>query len=294
MSRPDNAEAIAEASNAPRAAVAAAAFLVVLKGIGAWITGSLSLGAAALDSLIDVFVSAANWLVLRRSAEPPDAEHAYGHGKFENLAALGQGMFLAAGAAGLVISGVRRLTSGEAPRETGVGVAVLLVSLLVSWLVARHLRRAAREADSPALAADSLHYNTDLWINGAAVAALGVVAWTGWTPADPLVAIGVAVYVFRTATGLVLDALGVLSDRGLPEDELCRIRDVVGSFRGEGVMGMHDLKTRRGGGQRFIELHLEIPRDTSFEDAHDLMVRVLRAIERELPRSKVFVHGDPV
>jgi ferrous-iron efflux pump FieF len=283
-----------EARDAPRMAIAAAAFLVVLKATGAWVTGSLALFSAALDSLIDVFVSAANWVVVRRSAAPPDAEHAYGHGKFENLAALGQGLFLAGGAAGLVLTGVRRLSSGQAPRETGLGMGILAISMLVSFLVARHLRQAARTAESPALEADSLHYATDLWVNGAALAALGVVAWTGWAPADSLVALGVALYVFRAAAGLILEALRVLSDRALPEDELRRIRQVVESFRAEGVVGMHDLKTRRSGGQRFVDLHLEIPRATSFEDAHDLMVRVLRAIERELPRSKVFVHGDPV
>ena len=282
------------ARDAPRMAIAAAAFLVVLKAAGAWITGSLSLFSAALDSLIDVFVSTANWVVLRRSAAPPDAEHAYGHGKFENLAALGQGLFLAGGAAGLVVAAIRRLDSGQAPRETGLGMGVLAVSMIVSFLVARHLRQAARSAESPALEADSLHYATDLWINGAALAALAVVAGTGWAPADPIVALGVALYVFGAAAGLILDAMRVLSDRALPEEELLRIRQVVESFHREGVVGMHDLKTRRGGGQRFIELHLEIPRSTSFEDAHALMVRVLRAIERELPRSKVFVHGDPV
>ncbi|MES1210935.1 MAG: cation diffusion facilitator family transporter, partial [Acidobacteriota bacterium] len=159
---------------------------------------------------------------------------------------------------------------------------------------ARHLKRAAKAADSPALEADSLHYASDLWVNGAAALALIVIAVTGWAPADPLVAVGVALYVLRTAGTLILESLGVLSDRGLPEDELGRIRAVVASFRERGVVGMHDLKTRRGGGQRFIELHLEIPRSTSFPEAHDLMVEVLRAIERELPRSKVFVHGDPV
>jgi ferrous-iron efflux pump FieF len=282
------------ARDAPRMAIAAAAFLVVLKAAGAWITGSLALFSAALDSLIDVFVSTANWVVLRRSAAPPDAEHAYGHGKFENLAALGQGLFLAGGAAGLVVTGIRNLDSGAAPRQTGLGMGVLAVSMIVSFLVARHLRRAARSEESPALEADSLHYATDLWVNGAALAALAVVASTGWAPADPIVALGVALYVFRAAAGLILEALRVLSDRALPEEELRRIREVVESFRPEGVVGMHDLKTRRGGGQRFIELHLEIPRSTSFEDAHALMVRVLRAIERELPRSKVFVHGDPV
>jgi ferrous-iron efflux pump FieF len=286
--------ALQESLDAPRLAVGAAAFLVALKAVGAFFTGSLALTSAALDSLIDVFISAANWLVVRRASAPPDAEHAYGHGKFENLAALGQGLLLATGAAGLVIAGVQRLRSGQAPEETWLGMAVLGVSMAISFVVARRLRRAALEAGSPALEADSLHYATDLWVNGAALAALAVVASTGWAPADSLVALGVALYVFRAAAGLILEALNVLSDRGLPEDELRRIREVVDSFRPEGVQGMHDLKTRRSGGQRFIELHLEISRATSFEDAHDLMVRVLRAIERELPRSKVFVHGDPV
>ena len=289
-----NSNPAERARDAPRSAIAAAAFLVVLKAAGAWITGSLALFSAALDSLLDVFVYTANWVVLRRSAAPPDADHAYGHGKFENLAALGQGLFLGVGAAGLVVTAIRRLASGQALRETGLGMGVLAVSMLVSLLVARHLRRAARMAESPALEADSLHYATDLWVNGAALAALAVVASTGWAPADPIVALGVALYVFRAAAGLILDAMGVLSDRALPEEELQRIREVVESFRPQGVVGMHDLKTRRGGGQRFIELHLEIPRATSFEEAHDVMVRVLRAIERELPRSKVFVHGDPV
>lgn len=278
---------------APLVAVAAAGFLVALKGTGAWITGSLALGSAAIDSLIDVFISTANFIVLRRAAKPPDAEHAYGHGKFENLAALGQGIFLVGAAASLVWAGVNRLVSDGEPRETGWGLGVLAVSILVSLGVARTLSKAAERLGSPALKADSAHYATDLWVNGAALAALMVVRWTGWAPADPLVAIGVAVFVFRSGVALALEAMGDLSDRGLPPEELRRIEAVVAGFVPE-VVGMHDLRTRRSGGQRFIELHLEIPRSVSFEDAHDLMVKVLRAIEREMPRSKVFVHGDPV
>lgn len=274
-------------------AVAAAAFLVALKAAAAWLTGSLALVSAALDSAIDLFVSGANFLVLRRSALPPDENHAYGHGKFENLAALGQGLFLVGAAASLVVSGVRHLVQGNAPRETGWGMAVLAISMLVSVGVARLLSRAAERSGSPALKADSLHYATDLWVNGAALGALLVVRFTGWTQADPLVALAVAGYVFYTGTTLALDAMGDLSDRGLPPEDLERVRSTVATFAPE-VVGMHDLKTRKSGGQRFVELHLEIPRATSFEEAHALTVRVLRAIERELPRSKVFVHSDPV
>jgi ferrous-iron efflux pump FieF len=280
-------------SRTPLIAVAAAAFLVALKGSAAWTTGSLALGSAALDSLIDVFISGANFLVLRGSARPPDQNHAYGHGKFENLAALGQGLFLVAAASGLVWTGVRQLIAGRAPEQTGWGIAVLAISLAVSFAVARVLEGAARQSGSPALKADSLHYATDLWVNAAALVALAVVRFTGWVAADALVALIVAGYIFKSGASLALEASGDLSDRGLPAEELLRIQSVVAGFAPE-VLGMHDLKTRRSGGQRFIELHLEIPRATSFVDAHDLTVKVLRAVEGALPRSKVFVHGDPV
>jgi ferrous-iron efflux pump FieF len=282
-----------QARRAQLTAVGVAGFLVLLKAAGAAVTGSLALGSAALDSLIDVFVSAANYLVLRRAAKPPDADHAYGHGKFENLAALAQGLFLLAAAAALVWAGVHRFGSREVPRESGVGLAVLAASMLASVAVSRLLARTAEQTGSPALKADSLHYRTDLWTNGAALLAIALVRWTGWWQADPLVALGVAAMVLRSAGLLIAEAAGDLSDRGLPPDELERIQAVVASFHPR-VTGVHDLRTRRSGGQRFVEFHLEIPRDTTFVDAHAVMVEVLRAVERELPRSKVFVHGDPV
>jgi ferrous-iron efflux pump FieF len=286
--RPESA-----ARRAELGAVLASCFLLLFKAGAAWFTGSLALGSAALDSGLDAVVSAANYVVLRRSAAPPDAEHAYGHGKFENLAALAQGLLLAGGAVLVAVAAVGRLRSGEAVRQSGWAIAALLLSVAVGMAVARRLAVTAARVESPALAADSLHYRTDLWTNGAALAALLVVSLTGWQPADPLAAIAVAAWVFRTAVRLTAEAVGDLADRGLPPEELARIEAVVASFAPR-VRGMHDLRTRKSGGQRFITLHLEIPRTASFEEAHDLTVEVLRAVERELPRSKVFVHGDPV
>jgi len=278
---------------APVLPVAASAFLVALKAGGAIATGSLALGSAALDSLIDCFVYTASFLARRRGAAPADSDHAFGHGKYEDLAMLGQGLFLLGAAASLVVAGVERLVSLELPRQTSLGMAVLTASLLLGILVTPRLERAAEQSGSPALKADSKHFRTDVWINGTALAALAVVRWTGWAPIDPLVALLVAAYVFRNAAGLILEALGGLSDRALPPEELRRIEAVVAGFAPEAT-GMHGLQTRRSGGRSFISFHLEIPRGTSFVAAHDLMVRVLRAVEKELPRSRVFVHGDPV
>jgi ferrous-iron efflux pump FieF len=286
-------ERAAERRWAPILPVAASGLLVVLKAGGAWATGSLAVGSAALDSLIDCFIYSASWLARRRGEAPPDSDHAFGHGKFEDLAMLGQGLFLVGAAAGLVMAGSQRLLTLALPHQTLLGLAVLIASLLVGLLVTPRLERAAEQSGSPALKADSRHFRSDVWVNGGALAALAVVRWTGWAPIDPLVALLVAGYVVWSGAHLVLEALGGLSDRALPASELRRIAAVVESFRPE-VAGFHDLQTRRSGGRSFISFHLEIPRATSFVGAHELTVRVLRAVEREIPRSEVFVHGDPV
>jgi ferrous-iron efflux pump FieF len=275
------------------AAVAAAAFLLLLKGVAAWLTSSLALGAAALDSAVDVFVSSASYFVVRRSAAPPDADHAYGHGRFETLAALAQGLLLLGAAGGLIVAGIRRLVSHRLPQAIELGVAVLVASMLASWLVSWLLGRAASGSGSPALRADSIHYRADLWVNAGALLALLIVRWAHWPAADPLLALAVSVVVLRAGGQLVIDSVADLSDRGLPPQELRRIEAIVASFTPE-VIGLHDLRTRRSGSRRLIELHLEIPRTVSFEEAHARGARIRRAIEDELPRSRVMVHTDPV
>jgi ferrous-iron efflux pump FieF len=278
---------------APLVAVAVAGFLVLLKGAAAWLTGSLALGAAALDSAVDVFISAASYFVVRRSAAPPDADHAYGHGRFETLAALGQGLLLLGGAAGLIATGLQRLGTPRPPRSVGIGIAVLAVAMLGSWLTSRHLGRAAARLESQALRADSIHYRADLWVNAGALLALLLVRWASQPAADPLMAFLVSAVILRSGFGLAADALGELSDRGLPEPELSRIEGVVASFA-PAVCGMHGLRTRRSGRRRLIELHLEIPAAVSFEEAHRRGAGVRRAVEAELPHSRVLVHCDPV
>lgn len=274
-------------------AVAVSVVLVTAKAGAVFWTGSLAVGSAALDSLFDVSVSTVNYLVVRRSLAPPDREHHYGHGKFESIAALAQAVLLALLGLALVVMAAHDLAQGAVARHNAVGIAVLAVSAVAGWGLARHLSRAARETGSPALAADAAHYRTDLWVNLAALGALVVVETTGWAPADPLVAVGVSLLVLGTAARLGVDALADLTDRALPDEEIAAVRRIVASFAPE-VRGCHDLRTRAAGRHRFVELHLEIPRETSFERAHDLTVQVLEAIESELPRSKVFVHTDPV
>ena len=278
---------------AARLSVFTAASLILLKTATGWLTGSVSVWASLLDSAMDVFASIVNYFAVRAAARPPDADHPYGRGKAESLAGLLQAAVISASGLFLIAEAVGRVIHPRRTSHEWLGVVTMLVAAGASVLLVARLRRTARETDSPALAADAAHYASDVFTNGAALLALFVTAVTRWPLADPLISIGISLYIIRTAVGVGREAVGDLMDRRLPREVDRKVARVVRRYRGRGVLGFHDLRTRRSGSQKFIDLHLEVERHKSLEEAHDLTVRVLRDIEREVPRSRVQIHTDP-
>jgi ferrous-iron efflux pump FieF len=280
-------------SSAARLSIAAAAFLIALKTATGWLTGSISVWASLLDSAMDIFASAINYYALRAAARPPDEDHRYGHGKAESLAGLFQSFVIGASGCFLMFEAVRRLVTPRPTAQEWLGVGTMAVATAVSIALVARLKSVARKTDSPALAADAVHYATDVYTNAAALFALLAVAVTGWTPADPLVSMLISAFILRSAFDVARDSVDVLMDRRLPRAIDAQVASVVERFRAEGVLGFHDLRTRRSGSHKFIDLHLEVEADQSLRQAHDLSVRVLRAIEAEIPRSRVQIHTDP-
>jgi len=280
-------------NSAARLSVIAAAFLIMLKTATGFYTGSISVWASLLDSAMDIFASTINFFAVRAASRPPDDDHHYGHGKAESLAGLFQSLVITLSGFFLVYEAAKRLLS---PRPTGhewLGVATMLVAATVSIMLVRKLRSVARSTDSPALSADAVHYASDVYTNATALAALLVVALTGWHAADPLASIAISAFILWSAVWVARDSIDVLMDRRLPPEVEEEVAEVVGRFRAEGVLGFHDLRTRRSGSFKFIDFHLEVERDLSLVEAHDVTVRVLRSIEAEIPRSKVQIHTDP-
>lgn len=288
----DAREELAKAS-AARLSMLAAGFLILLKTATGFLTGSISVWASLLDSAMDIFASAINYVAVRAASRPADEDHAYGHGKAESLAGLFQALVIAASGAFLIWEAIQRLARARPVSSEWIGMGTMLIAMLVSLALVRRLRRVARETDSLALRSDAIHYASDIFTNAGALVALLIVALTGWQMADPLISIMIAVYILWSAVGVGREALDVLMDRRLPEDIDEQIAEVVSHFRGRGVLGFHDLRTRRSGSQKFIDLHLEVVRDLRLDEAHDLTVQVLRAIEAEIPRSHVHIHTDP-
>ena len=280
-------------NSAARLSIVVAVFLIALKATSGWLTGSISVWASLLDSVLDLFASTLNFIAVRASSRPADEDHAYGHGKAESLTSLFQAILIGASGIFIVWEAVHRIREPHQTRSEVIGIGSMIVAIALSaWLV-RKLRRVAKATESPALSSDALHYVTDIYINAGVLVALLLTAFSGWSLADPLISLVIALYILKSALGLAHESINILMDRSLPVEVERTIAEIVARYRNEGVEGFHDLRTRRSGSQKFIDLHLEIDRNKRFEEAHDLTVKILRAIESEIPRSKVHVHTDP-
>ena len=275
---------------ATTASVATAAILIIAK-LAAWlVTGSVSVLASLVDSLMDALASLINLFAVRYSLQPADAEHRYGHGKAEALAGLGQSTFIAGSAVFLVLESIDRLIHPKPLNDLAVGMAVMLFAILVTLILVMIQRYVVRRTGSTAIKADSLHYVTDLVTNASILVAL-VLGALGWPGLDPWFALGIAAYILYSAWQIGREAVHLLMDRELPED--VRERIVALAYAPPLVRGVHDLRTRQSGHTYFIQLHLELDDELALRDAHAVADEVEHSIRAAFADAEVIVHQDP-
>ncbi|RZV54769.1 MAG: cation diffusion facilitator family transporter [Deltaproteobacteria bacterium] len=294
MRTPRQADEAAYGKRLRRATYASLATALVLIGVKllAWLwTGSVSILASLIDSLMDSIASAVNLVAVRYSLMPPDAEHRFGHGKAEPLAGLGQAGFVCGSAVFLLFHAIDRLRFPRPLRDVEVGVAVMVFSILVTAVLLTLQRSVIRQTDSTAIRADALHYATDLLTNLAVIAGLGLAA-LGWAWADSVFAIGIAAYIFYSAFRIGSDAFQQLMDHEL-EPEVQRTILAIAAQHPD-VLGVHDLRTRRSGRLRFVQLHLELDDELPLTRAHAVADEVEERIRALLPDAQVLIHQDPV
>ncbi|AJI94356.1 CDF family cation-efflux transporter FieF [Yersinia ruckeri] len=267
-----------------------ASTLLLIKIFAWWHTGSVSVLAALVDSLVDLAASLTNLFVVRYSLQPADEEHTFGHGKAESLAALAQSMFISGSALFLFLTGFQHLASPEPLQDPSIGISVTLVALFSTLILVTFQRWVVRKTQSQAIRADMLHYQSDLMMNGAILIALAL-SWYGFHRADALFALGIGVYILYSALRMGYEAVQSLLDRALPDEERQDIIDIVTSW--PGVIGAHDLRTRQSGPTRFIQLHLEMEDRLPLMQAHILAEEVERALLHRFPGADVLIHQDP-
>lgn len=268
------------------------ACVLIMAKLGAWLmTGSVSVMASLIDSLMDVAASLINLFAVRYSLMPADAEHRFGHGKAESLAGLAQATFIAGSAVFLLLHALDRLLNPQPLHAIGVGVGVMVFAIATTLALLAVQRYVIARTGSTAIRADALHYLTDLLTNTTTILAL-TLSMSGWPGTDAIFAIAIAFYILHSAWGIAREAFDQLMDRELPESDRERIRAIA--LAHEQVRGFHNLRSYRSGQREIVQFHLELDADLSLHTAHAITEAVTAAIRRAYPTADIVVHQDPI
>jgi cation diffusion facilitator family transporter len=268
------------------------ALLLAVKLAAGVLTGSVSVLSEAVHSASDLVASVVAFVAVRRSVSPPDESHNYGHGRFENLASVLEGVVLLGVGGWVLFRAVDNILNGAELELLSLGIGVMALSAIVNLFVSWWLLRVARETDSRALEAEGYNLRTDVW--GAAGVALGLAAAlvTGWTVLDPIIAASIGLAILWTALRLISGSTRVLLDESLPAGELELIERVIeGEIKSDpSIRGFHKVRARKSGSQRHIDFHLQLRAETTLGEAHKISDGLEERIRRNLPNSDVLIH----
>lgn len=269
-----------------------AVLLMVVKFVSGLTTHSMAIIASALDSMLDLMMSALNFFAFKAASKPPDAEHAYGHGKVESLAALFQSLFIGASGSYLVFESAKRLLQGSFVSEIPLGIGVIIFSAVVTLLLSWRLRNLSKQHKSMILGTEKIHYFMDFASYLGIVLALVLVGITGQAFWDLIVSILVAGYILKEAAGVFRRAISELLDQGLSNVELKKIKMLVLEHH-PAIVGIHNLRSRVAGNRTFLDFHIEIRGEDDFKKAHQMSESLIDKIKEQFPDVDATVHCDP-
>ncbi|MDD7794470.1 cation diffusion facilitator family transporter [Clostridium sp. 'White wine YQ'] len=273
-----------------RLSIISNSILIFLKLIVGIFSGSVSIISEAIHSTMDLAASIIAFFSVRLSSRPADKNHPYGHGKFENISGVIEALLIFAASIWIIIESVNKITHpGGEVKSFAVGFIVMFISAGVNFIVSRKLYKIAKEEDSVALEADALHLRTDVYT------ALGVgfgllLIWiTNLNFLDPVVAIIVALFILKEAFELLKNAFSPLLDVRLSDDEIMIIEDTIDNYNSV-YCNFHNLRTRKSGSTKYIDLHLVVPENMSVKNAHNICDNIEDDLENKLRNTEVMIH----
>jgi cation diffusion facilitator family transporter len=266
--------------------------LIILKIIAGLITGSVSLIAESIHSLMDLAAAIIAFFSVRLSDTPADKKHQFGHGKAENVSGVIEGILILVAAALIVKEAIEKITAGVHLEIVEVGIGVMAVAIVVNFFVSRYLYKISKATDSLALEADAAHLSTDVLTMVGVFIGLIIVRITGWQQLDPIIAIIVALLIVKAAIDIIRKSFGGLMDVSLPDSEQKVIETCLLEHK-DRIVDFHRLRTRKAGSQRQIDLHLVIPKTTHVDEADRLCDHLETDIEHLLHNAEVNIHVEP-
>ena len=291
MTHDERRKLIPVAMRAALASVAMAVSLLVIKGYAAWHTGSVAMLGSLADTGLDLLASLVTLYGVKLAAEPADSDHRFGHGKAEALAALFQVVLITVSAIGIAWRAVERFSAPKVNEDAPLGIAVSVLAIAATAVLLTYQRSVIRRTGSVAILADNVHYQSDVLLNVAVIAALVLDQYVGVAGADPVFGIAIAAWLVWGAFQASSQAIDMLMDREWSEDQRAAFMEVAA--RQPGIRGIHDFRTRRAGSHDFAQFHMEVDPRLTVAAAHEIVERVEHALHDVFPRVETLIHLDP-
>lgn len=273
------------------ASIAVASLLLGLKGWAVFATGSLAMLGSLADTALDLVASVMTLIGVWVAAIPDDDNHRFGHGKAEALAAMFQVILISLSAIGLAFRAVAQLFGQAQVDDVGTGIGVSVLAIVATLALVTWQRHVIARTQSVAIATDHLHYQADLVLNLAVIAALAIERWLHWAGTDALFALGIAMWLGWGAWTASQEAIEQLMDHEWPDEK--RERFVALARRHPALKGIHDLRTRTSGHRDFVQFHVWVDGAMTVTEAHRVMDEVEAELAREFPNTEILIHPDP-
>ncbi|SOC42203.1 cation diffusion facilitator family transporter [Rhizobium subbaraonis] len=269
-----------------------AIFVLGLKTLAWWLTGSVALLSDALESTVNVVAAFVAWGAIRYASRPADATHPFGHHKAEYVSAVIEGVLIVVAALLILQEAIPKLWAPKVLEQPALGLGVNFLAGVVNVVWATILIRAGRQHRSPALTADGHHIMADVVTSAGVLVGLILVVLTGYAILDPVMAILVAIHIVFQGWKIIMNSVNGLMDHAIESEEEAAIKQAI-AVNADGSLGVHDLKTRRAGQAIFVEFHLVVPARMAVGDAHDICDRLEAAIEAVHQGAQVAIHVEP-
>lgn len=277
--------------SAAHASIGVALLLVGLKSWAAWSTGSTAMLGSLADTALDLVASLVTLVGVHVAAQPRDEQHRFGHGKAEALAAVFQVTLISISALGLAARAVEQLVVGGRTEAAEGGIAVSLVALAATAGLLAWQRHVIRRTRSLAIETDHVHYQSDLLLNLAVIAALALDHYAGVAGIDPLFGLAIAAWLGWGAWQASHRAIDELMDKEWPAQKRTRFVEVAA--RHPELKGMHDLRTRTSGNRDFVQFHVWVDPQMTVRNAHKVMDEIEAKLHAEFPDVEILIHPDP-
>lgn len=268
--------------------------LILLKFIAGILSGSIGIISEAVHSSTDLLASVITFFSISESSKPADEDHQFGHGKYEDLAGFIEGSLIIAAAFYIIYESVKKILFTQSLQiDTNVGLLVMFISVAANFIVSTYLFKIAKKTGSLALYADGEHLRTDIYSSLAVFLGLLCIKLTGRAIFDPIVAILVAVLIFIAGYKICETSGKNLLDTSLSEEENIRIKEIINKYIGDGVISLKQLRTRKTGLKKNIEITLIVQKAMHISTSHGLCDKIETEIETDLKNTDISIHLEP-